>query len=100
MSAFGGPRWEGEDGLSICDKYTADLFGENNRDTQASLMTINMNTAMGGNFTPTHNGIFVPGVVNPGSYHGKPIKQMPWFNGELNSTNVTPDHRPPDFLPL
>lgn len=91
VSAFGGPRWEGEDGLSICDKYTADLFGEDNRDTQASLMTIYVNTAMGGNFTPINNGIFVPGVVNPGSYHGKPINQMPWFNGELNSTNFTPD---------
>lgn len=50
-NAFGGPRWLGEDGLSICDKYTTDLFGDNNQDTQALLMTVYVNTAMGGNYT-------------------------------------------------
>ena len=76
---------------SICDVYSSKLFGNSTLATQKLLMTVYVNTAMSGNYSILNTGVSVPGVVNPGLFDGKVINQRPWFDGELNSTNVTPD---------
>lgn len=85
-----GPK---EDGLSICDKYATQLFGDNNYDTQSLLATVFVNQAASGNYTPISqtNGVGFPGFINPGVFHGVQVNQLPYFNGQLNSTNVSPD---------
>lgn len=85
-----GPK---EDGLSICDKYATQLFGGNNYDTQSLLATVFVNQAAAGNYTPISqsNGVGFPGFINPGVFHGVQVNQLPYFNGQLNSTNASPD---------
>ncbi|CAJ2510047.1 Uu.00g059470.m01.CDS01 [Anthostomella pinea] len=61
VSDQGGPGWDDE--YSICDKYTTSILGENTLVNQALLMTL----------------------------FGKRINQMPYFNGELASSNLKED---------
>jgi len=84
----GSHEWAGQ---SICDKYTISLLGENTLANQALLMTIFVNTGMVGNYTTPNIGISVPGVIWPSVWQRKPINQMPYFNGELASSNLEVD---------
>lgn len=88
----GQPEYQTDVGVqSICDKYTISLFGENTLANQALLMTIFVNTGMVGNYTTPNIGISVPGVIWPSVWQGQPINQMPYFNGELASSNLEVD---------
>ena len=89
----GGPEgWSQDaDHVSICDKYTTSILGENTAANQQLLMVLFVNTGMVGNYTTPNVGIEVPGVIWPANFHGKPIKQMPYFNGQIESSNVGVD---------
>ena len=76
---------------SICDRYTTSLFGENTYANQQQLIIVYVNTAMSGNYSPINEGITVTGVVHPAEWHGQEVNLMPYFNGELASTNLPKD---------
>jgi hypothetical protein len=91
---------------SICDYYTTALLKENTADNQATLLTLVVNTVVIGNCTSpcscvsspllTINsrtdtepnvGIKVPGILAPGQYNGADVNLLPYFTGDLASTN-------------
>lgn len=81
VAAGGRPSSE-----SICDYYTAALLGKNTEANQETLLTLLVNTAAIGNYTqPNHNA--VPGLLSPGYYDGQEVNLLPYFNGQLASTN-------------
>jgi hypothetical protein len=78
-------------GESMCDKYTTQILGSNEPTNQRLLMSLFVNTALVGNYTTPNVGIAVNGIMWPGQWKGEPVDLMPWFNGELASSNPCPD---------
>jgi len=72
---------------SICDYYTTALLEENTAENQATLLTLVVNTVVIGNYTEPNVGIKVPGILAPGEVDGEDVKLLPYFNGELATTN-------------
>lgn len=78
--------------MSICDKYTTALLKNNTAENQYTLMTLLVNTAVIGNYTKPNVGIMVPGILAKGTYNGTAVNLLPYFDGELNSTNTGLGH--------
>lgn len=72
---------------SICDYYTTALLKTNNATNQYTLLTLVVNTAVIGNYTKPNVGIKVPGILAPGMMNGTAVNLLPYFNGDLLSTN-------------
>lgn len=83
-------------GTSVCDKYTMALLKDNTPENQATLVTLLVKTAALGSFTGPGTQldslpgsmVKVPGILAPGEVNGEKINLMPYFTGELASTNV------------
>lgn len=90
----------------ICDFYTKALLKENTAENQATLLTLVVNTVVIGNckstlITPTlvsnpkltlldtepNVGIKVPGILAPAKVDNMDVNLMPYFSGELATTN-------------
>jgi hypothetical protein len=54
-------------------------------------MTLFVNIALVGNYTTPNTGVAVNGIMWPGQWKGQHVDLMPWFNGELASSNPCPD---------
>jgi hypothetical protein len=76
---------------SICNKYTPLILGSNAPINQRLLMALFVNTALVGNYTTPNTGIAVNGIMWPGEWNNSPINLMPWFNGDLASSNPCVD---------
>lgn len=103
--------------ISICDyytprtaglQYTNTPLGNNTPIDQLSFLKVLVKTAIVGNcksfisifqlisridlcadsqsITQTH-GVHVPGMLKPGFYNGIKVNLLPYFNGDLESTN-------------
>lgn len=72
---------------SICDYYTTALLKNNTAENQLTLLTLVVNTAVIGNYTQPNVGISVPGILAPGKFNGEDVELLPYFNGDLKSTN-------------
>lgn len=72
---------------SICDYYTTALLMNNTAANQYTLLTLVVNTAVIGNYTQPNVGIAVPGILAKGTYNGTAVNLLPYFNGQLASTN-------------
>lgn len=72
---------------SICDYYTTALLKNNTAANQYTLLTLVVNTAVIGNYTQPNVGIAVPGILARGVYNGTNVNLLPYFNGQLASTN-------------
>ncbi|KAI1324426.1 hypothetical protein F5Y16DRAFT_307634 [Xylariaceae sp. FL0255] len=72
---------------SICDYYTTALLKNNTADNQATLLTLVVNTVVIGNYTQPNVGVIVPGILAPGKYNGVDVNLLPYFNGDLASSN-------------
>ncbi|KAJ2975640.1 hypothetical protein NUW58_g8300 [Xylaria curta] len=73
--------------ISVCDYYTTALLKENTANNQATLLTLVVNTVAIGNYTEPNVGIKVPGILASGQYNGADVNLLPYFTGELASTN-------------
>lgn len=75
--------------MSLCDKYTTALTGNNTGVNQYTVLTLLVNTAVIGNYSALANkSIGVPGILNPnGTYMGQKVNLVPYFDGTLASTN-------------
>ncbi|PVH95228.1 hypothetical protein DM02DRAFT_618037 [Periconia macrospinosa] len=74
--------------MSLCDKYTTALLKDNNATNQYTLMILLVNTAVIGNYTTTpapKNA--VPGILANGTFDGKAVNLLPYFDGSLLSSN-------------
>ncbi|KAK2001482.1 hypothetical protein LX36DRAFT_678958 [Colletotrichum falcatum] len=71
----------------ICDYYTTALLKNNTAENQYTLLTLLVNTAVIGNYTMPNVGVKVPGILAPGTYNGAEVNLLPYFNGELASSN-------------
>ncbi|KAJ8118010.1 hypothetical protein ONZ43_g4081 [Nemania bipapillata] len=80
------------DNTSICDYYTTALLKNNTADNQATLLTLVVNTVVIGNYTQPNVGVKVPGILAPGQYNGTDVNLLPYFNGDLASSNRGGDH--------
>ncbi|KAI1121287.1 hypothetical protein F5Y10DRAFT_104477 [Nemania abortiva] len=76
----------------ICDYYTTALLKNNTADNQATLLTLVVNTVVIGNYTQPNVGIKVAGILAPGQYNGTDVNLLPYFTGELASSNRGGDH--------
>ncbi|KAJ3579979.1 hypothetical protein NPX13_g586 [Xylaria arbuscula] len=77
---------------SICDYYTTTLLKDNTADNQATLLTLVVNTVVIGNYTEPNVGVKVPGILAPGQYDGTDVNLLPYFTGDLASSNRGGDH--------
>jgi hypothetical protein len=73
---------------SICDFYTAQILGTNTATSQQLLITLLVNTFVIGNYTTPNTGHAVAGIAAPAVYNGTEVALLPYFTGELNSTNT------------
>ncbi|KAK2040761.1 hypothetical protein LZ31DRAFT_603577 [Colletotrichum somersetense] len=71
----------------VCDYYTTALLKNNTAENQYTLLTLLVNTAVIGNYTMPNVGVKVPGILAPGAYNGAEVNLLPYFNGELASSN-------------
>ncbi|CAJ2510772.1 Uu.00g063970.m01.CDS01 [Anthostomella pinea] len=71
----------------ICDYYTTALLKENTADNQATFLTLLVNTVVIGNYTMPNVGVSVAGILAKGTYKGNDVNLLPYFNGELASSN-------------
>ncbi|GKT93626.1 hypothetical protein CT0861_08222 [Colletotrichum tofieldiae] len=71
----------------ICDYYTTALLKNNTAENQYILLTLLINTVVIGNYTTPNVGIKVPGILASGTYNGEEINLLPYFNGQLASSN-------------
>ncbi|KAK7424054.1 hypothetical protein QQX98_000664 [Neonectria punicea] len=71
----------------ICDYYTAALLKNNTAENQLGLLTVLVNTVVIGNYTKPNVGIKVPGILAPGKINGTDVNLLPYFSGDLASTN-------------
>ncbi|GAW20582.1 hypothetical protein ANO14919_100900 [Xylariales sp. No.14919] len=78
--------------ISICDYYTTALLKDNTADNQATLLALVVNTVVIGNYTQPNVGVSVPGILAPGTYDGADVNLLPYFTGELASSNRGGDH--------
>ena len=74
--------------MSLCDKYTIGLLKGNTAENQMTLLTLLVNTAVIGNYTTPNVGIVVPGILAKGVFNGQDVNLLPFFTGELSTTNV------------
>ncbi|CAN8095825.1 unnamed protein product [Discula destructiva] len=72
---------------SICDYYTTALLKNNTAENQYTVLSLVVNTVVIGNYTQPNVGIAVPGILAPGMYNGTAVNLLPYFNGELASSN-------------
>ncbi|TKA83237.1 hypothetical protein B0A55_02956 [Friedmanniomyces simplex] len=73
---------------SVCDYYTTALLKDNNATNQEALVTLVVNTAVIGNFTPNKLNILVPGILAQNqTYNGSSVNLAAYFDGSLASTN-------------
>ncbi|TDZ14117.1 hypothetical protein Cob_v012993 [Colletotrichum orbiculare MAFF 240422] len=72
---------------SICDYYTTALLKDNSAQNQYTLLTLLVNTVVIGNYTTPNVGVKVPGILASGTFNGTQVNLLPYFNGELASTN-------------
>lgn len=74
---------------SLCDKYATALFKESNLTTQYNLLVALVNTAVIGNYSkdPAPKNA-VTGILNNGTYQGRAVSLLKYFDGMLASTNV------------
>ncbi|KAI1194390.1 hypothetical protein F5X97DRAFT_336050 [Nemania serpens] len=72
---------------SICDYYTTALLKDNTASNQATLLTLVVNTVVIGNYTQPNVGIEVAGILAPGRYNGTDVNLLPYFTGDLASSN-------------
>ncbi|KAI1182872.1 hypothetical protein F5B17DRAFT_435181 [Nemania serpens] len=77
---------------SICDYYTTALLKDNTASNQATLLTLVVNTVVIGNYTQPNVGIKVAGILAPGQFNGTDVNLLPYFTGELASSNRGGDH--------
>ncbi|KAI0455219.1 hypothetical protein F5B21DRAFT_523941 [Xylaria acuta] len=77
---------------SICDYYTTALLKDNTADNQATLLTLVVNTVVIGNYTQPNVGVKVAGILAPGKYNGTDVSLLPYFTGDLASSNRGGDH--------
>lgn len=75
-------------GVSLCDKYTTALLKDNTAENQMTLLILVVNTAVIGNYTAPNVGIIVPGILANGSFNGEDVNLLPFFSGELETSNV------------
>ncbi|KAI1262420.1 hypothetical protein F5Y18DRAFT_159589 [Xylariaceae sp. FL1019] len=75
------------DNTSICDYYTTALLKNNTAENQATLLTLVVNTVVIGNYTMPNVGITVPGILAAGKYNGTDVNLLPYFTGDLASSN-------------
>ncbi|KAL2784044.1 hypothetical protein BJX66DRAFT_344398 [Aspergillus keveii] len=73
---------------SICDFYTSQILGTNTATSQQLLITLLVNTFVIGNYTTPNTGHAVAGIAAPAVYNGTEMALLPYFTGELNSTNT------------
>ncbi|KAM0256086.1 hypothetical protein ACHAQJ_005173 [Trichoderma viride] len=74
--------------VSICDYYTKTLLGKDNTpESQLLLLTLLVNTVILGNYTTPNVGIAVPGLLAPAEVDGVAVNLLPYFSGELATTN-------------
>lgn len=73
--------------VSICDYYTTAVLKQDTPANQYALLTVLVNTAVIGNYTPCAVGGGLPGILAPGEYDGEQVNLLPYFNGCLESTN-------------
>ncbi|KAF4780842.1 hypothetical protein HER10_EVM0003375 [Colletotrichum scovillei] len=71
----------------ICDYYTTALLKNNTGANQYTLLTLLVNTVVIGNYTMPNVGIKVDGILAPGMYNGAEVNLLPYFNGDLASSN-------------
>ncbi|TGO41113.1 hypothetical protein BHYA_0026g00190 [Botrytis hyacinthi] len=75
-------------GTTICDYHATALFKDNTSFNQKKLLVYVVNRALIGNTgdqpAPSIN---VPGILTNGTYDGIKVSLLPYFNGELVSTN-------------
>ncbi|KAF3934979.1 hypothetical protein ABW19_dt0210356 [Dactylella cylindrospora] len=70
----------------LCDLYAVKLFGYSTPSTQLSLVKTVIDVAFLGNFSGLTKPVNM-GILRPGSYAGKPVDLVPYFNGEYVSSN-------------
>ncbi|KAI0156345.1 hypothetical protein GGR57DRAFT_501410 [Xylariaceae sp. FL1272] len=75
------------DNTSICDYYTTALLKNNTAENQATLLTLVVNTVVIGNYTMPNVGVSVPGILAAGKYNGTDVNLLPYFTGDLASSN-------------
>jgi len=85
--AAGTAQAQRPEDTSICDYYTTALLKENTADNQATLLTLVVNTVVIGNYTEPNVGIKVPGILAPGKFNDADVNLLPYFTGELASSN-------------
>ncbi|KAM0517433.1 hypothetical protein ACHAPE_004964 [Trichoderma viride] len=74
--------------VSMCDYYTKTLLGKDNTpENQLQLITLLVNTVILGNYTTPNTGIAVPGLLAPAVVNGENVNLLPYFSGELATTN-------------
>lgn len=73
---------------SLCDKYTKALLTDVTPENEYLLLRLLVNRVIIGNFTPTATGVPVPGILAPGVVNGVAVNLLPFFNGQLKTTNV------------
>ncbi|KAL2882571.1 hypothetical protein SGCOL_001772 [Colletotrichum sp. CLE4] len=71
----------------ICDYYTTALLKNNTGANQYTLLTLLVNTVVIGNYTMPNVGIKVDGILAPGMYNDTEVNLLPYFNGDLASSN-------------
>ncbi|KAH7134542.1 hypothetical protein B0J13DRAFT_641053 [Dactylonectria estremocensis] len=71
----------------ICDYYTTALLKNNTAENQLTLLTLLVNTVVIGNYTEPNVGIKVPGILAPGKINDTDVNLLPYFDGELASSN-------------
>ncbi|KAK6335070.1 hypothetical protein TWF718_010512 [Orbilia javanica] len=71
---------------SFCDKYTRVLFKDATGSNQYAFMTRLINTAFIGNYSGPST-VEITGILSPGTFNGKGISLLPYFNGGLASAN-------------
>ncbi|TGO67221.1 hypothetical protein BOTNAR_0046g00230 [Botryotinia narcissicola] len=73
---------------SICDYYTNALFKDNTSFNQKKLLVYVVNRALVGNIGDrTASSVNIPGILTNGTFNGIKVSLLPYFNGELVSTN-------------
>ncbi|KAF7560417.1 hypothetical protein G7046_g3737 [Stylonectria norvegica] len=71
----------------ICDYYTKALLKNNTAANQMTLLTLLVNTVVIGNYTMPNVGVKVPGILAPGKVNETEVNLLPYFNGDLASSN-------------
>lgn len=69
------------DNASICDYYATAQFGTNSTTTQYRLMQSIITAAYVGGANLSNASPDMTGILNPGSFGGRPVNLKPWFDG-------------------